>query len=413
MKIIFIYIVLLFSYSSFAQEIFAHPEKKDLYRSAVEYSFDEVLDDGAYTFIFENIDGFINIAGHPGSGSHLIIDKKVRAFNNKNALSILKNSNTDVFHDLQNKIVTIKKTSERYDHKIMSTIDLHIPINTNIIGSIKRGDIIINELRGSIELHTESVDTDLKNLFGSVLYKNKGGNLFIEKTKGTLDINLISGDIKISETECDISIINENGNITLTNINGNINISTTLGENEISNLNGSEAFFEINVGNLTINNSSINIITKIDIGNITINKLKGSSDLFTAKGNIIIQDITGDIIANSNYGKIIGTNIFGGVKANSEFGNLNIVKSYNSFLPNHSIDLKTNRGSIFLSVPSELPYKINAICNNQNSKDFFSSEIPLDEQIFDDKLIAKGKIKAGTINCNIYSNHGEINIRSN
>ena len=36
--------------SSFPQDIFVQNEEKNLYRSAVEYSFDEVLDNGAYTF---------------------------------------------------------------------------------------------------------------------------------------------------------------------------------------------------------------------------------------------------------------------------------------------------------------------------------------------------------------------------
>jgi tRNA threonylcarbamoyl adenosine modification protein (Sua5/YciO/YrdC/YwlC family) len=43
---------LLLSYS-LSQDIFVQEEEKNLYRSAVEYSFDEVLDNGAYTFILE------------------------------------------------------------------------------------------------------------------------------------------------------------------------------------------------------------------------------------------------------------------------------------------------------------------------------------------------------------------------
>ena len=63
---------LLLSYS-LSQDIFVQEEEKNLYRSAVEYSFDEVLDNGAYTFILEKINGVINIIGHAGSGTHLIL----------------------------------------------------------------------------------------------------------------------------------------------------------------------------------------------------------------------------------------------------------------------------------------------------------------------------------------------------
>ena len=47
--------------SSFPQDIFVQNERKNLYRSAVEYSFDEVLDNGAYTFTMTDISGIINI----------------------------------------------------------------------------------------------------------------------------------------------------------------------------------------------------------------------------------------------------------------------------------------------------------------------------------------------------------------
>ena len=136
----------------FSQDIFVQEEEKNLFRSAVEDSFDEVLDNGAYTFILDNLSGVINIIGHAGSGSHLIIDNRVRAVSNKNAIKILQNSQINIYHDKNKKKVSIKKLSERYDHKIITNIDLHIPINTNIKGSIKNSDVKISEFRGSLNL---------------------------------------------------------------------------------------------------------------------------------------------------------------------------------------------------------------------------------------------------------------------
>ena len=111
MKIIFIFSFIISS--SLSQEIFVQTEEKNLYRSAVEYSFDEILDNGAYTFTLENLSGIIKITGHAGSGSHLVIDNRVRAVSNKNAIAILKNSQINVYHDDGNKNVSIKKISER------------------------------------------------------------------------------------------------------------------------------------------------------------------------------------------------------------------------------------------------------------------------------------------------------------
>ena len=54
---LFLSVFLLISSSLFSQELFVQEEEKNLYRSAVEYSFDEVLDNGSYTFLFEQING--------------------------------------------------------------------------------------------------------------------------------------------------------------------------------------------------------------------------------------------------------------------------------------------------------------------------------------------------------------------
>ena len=95
-------------------------------------------------------------------------------------------------------------------------------------------------------------------------------------------------------------------------------------------------------------------------------------------------------------------NISEKVNVISEIGNIIINKTYNSFLKNHDILLKTSRGSITLNFPSDLPYNIKAVCENQTSKNSIYSEIPLNEKYFPNKIIAEGKIKDGNLNCELF-----------
>ena len=411
MKILFIFLLLISS--SLSQDIFVEPEEKNLYRSAVEYSFDEILDNGAYTFSLENLSGLITITGHAGSGSHLIVDNRVHAVSNKNAIAILKSNQINVYHDKNKKTISIKNISERYDHKIVTTINLHIPINTNLQGFVKNGDVQISNLRGSVDLKTESVDAKLINSSGNIVFNTKGGNLDIEKTKGTIKLNMISGNINLVQCEGDIFTSSENGNIKLSNIKGTIISSTTLGDTEISSFDGTNGSFNINVGSLKINHCNADLRANIDIGDIIINEIKGNVELFTGKGQIDMNNITGSTTCNSNFGNISGNNLFGSIIANSELGDLKINKAYNSFLADHKIDLRTNRGSVSLRIPSDLPYYIQVHCDNLNSKDAITSETPLDERTYPTKVMAEGKIKSGTINCEIYSNYGPISIKTN
>ena len=410
---LFLSLLLLISSSLFSQELFVQEEEKNLYRSAVEYSFDEVLDNGSYTFLFEQINGMINIIGHAGSGTHLIIDNRVHAFSNKNAISILKNSQINVYHDKIEKVIRIKKMSERYDHKIIGKIDLHLPFNTNLRGTIKNSDLTISKVRGTIAINTESTDSDLNNLNGNINVTTRGGNISATKLSGEMELSVVSGDINIFDCDANSMLTMDNGNIFINGLNGNLLSNTTLGETLVSNYEGESSVFNINVGNLKINKSKSNINATIDIGSVNINNIQGATTIFTGKGEINLNNIIGDVNCNTNFGNVNGINLFGKINANSELGDIEINKGYNSFLKDHSVNIATKRGSISVRLPSDLPYAIKSQCNNLETRNAISSEIPLDEEFLSAKVVGKGKIKEGTISCNLSSNYGPISIFTN
>lgn len=405
--------LLLISPNLFSQELFVQKEEKNLYRSAVEYSFDEVLDNGSYTFLFEQINGIVNIIGHAGSGTHLIIDNRVHAFSNRNAISILKNSQINVYHNKNEKVVRIKKISEKYDHKIIGKIDLHLPFNTNLRGVIKNSDLTISKVRGTIAINTESTDSELNNLHGNISLSTKGGNISATKLSGDIEFNVISGDINIFDCDANSTITMDNGNIFINGLKGDLLSSTTLGETLVSNYEGESCVFNINVGNLKINESKSNINAIVDIGSVNINTIQGAITIFTSKGEINLNNIIGDVNCNTNFGNINGINLFGKINANSELGDIEINKGYNSFLKDHSVNIATKRGSISIRLPSDLPYVISSQCNNLETRNAINSEIPLDEEFLSGKVIAQGKIKEGTISCNLFSNYGPISIYTN
>ena len=410
---LFLSVLLLISSSLFSQELFVQEEEKNLYRSAVEYSFDEVLDNGSYTFLFEQINGMINIIGHAGSGTHLIIDNRVHAFSNKNAISILKNSQINVYHDKIEKVIRIKKMSERYDHKIIGKIDLHLPFNTNLRGTIKNSDLTISKVRGTIAINTESTDSDLNNLNGNINITTRGGNISATKLSGEMELTVVSGDINIFDCDANSMLTMDNGNIFINGLKGNLLSNTTLGETLVSNYEGESSVFNINVGNLKINKSKSNINATIDIGSVNINNIQGATTIFTGKGEINLNNIIGDVNCNTNFGNVNGINLFGKINANSELGDIEINKGYNSFLKDHSVNIATKRGSISVRLPSDLPYTINSQCHNLETRNAINSEIPLDEEFLSAKVVGQGKIKEGTISCNLSSNYGPISIFTN
>ena len=59
MKILVFYFLIIFT--SYAQDIFPINKEKSIFRSAVEYSFDEILDDGLYNINFNDIKSIFNL----------------------------------------------------------------------------------------------------------------------------------------------------------------------------------------------------------------------------------------------------------------------------------------------------------------------------------------------------------------
>ena len=45
-------------------------------------------------------------------------------------------------------------------------------MNINISGNIENGDVIINQIKGSIELVTQSLDATLKNVSGNIIFSS-------------------------------------------------------------------------------------------------------------------------------------------------------------------------------------------------------------------------------------------------
>ena len=102
--------------------------------------------------------------------------------------------------------------------------------------------------------------------------------------------------------------------------------------------------------------------------------------------------------------------------------NLGKLISYDGILEgieNSNYKILMEEGDFILTIfekrvkSSDLPFFIKTHCDNLNSKDAISSEIPLDEEVYPTKVIAEGKIKQGTIDCKIYSNYGPISINTN
>ena len=383
------------------------------YRSAVEYTFDDIPDNGSYSCIMSDIKGDIDILGHPGSGTYLIIERVIQAMSNKNAINMLEKNQIQVFHIETDKIVEIKRIGHRYQNRIQSRFRIHLPFNTNITIESAGGDNHIRKIRGQIELRTRGGDIELEQLSGTISAYTDGGNINANHSDGVLDLHTSGGNIHITQSRGIVNAFNSAGDLNIVELKGNIKAIINGGNINIGSIEGDTISVQINGGNLTARTLNSNLIGRINSGQISLKNIRGNISVGTSSGDIELENIYGNTICNTSIGGIHGKNIFGAIKAFTSSGNIEVEKAYDSSMKDHTIDLETSAGEITIVVPDGLPITIDAEAMDMQSPYAITSYIPMEVKILPDRIHGVGKIKNGIVQCSIKSSNGPITIKKN
>ena len=413
MKNIFIYFLsITIGFSQKTSNSFKQ-ENNNKYRSAVEYTFDDIPDNGSYSCIISGLKGDINVLGHPGSGIHLIIDRVVRALNNKNAINILERNQIQVFHIEDDKAVEIKGLSHRYENKIQSYFIIHLPFNTNITIESKGGDIHIRKIRGRIELGTKGGDIELEQLSGTIDAHTDGGDIQVDQNDGVLNLHTLGGNIDITQSKGNFNASIFAGDLNLVQLKGNVKATLIGGTINLESIDGDTLTCNITGGDLTGQNLNSSLIAWIKGGDVDLKNIRGNINVSTSVGNIELESIYGSISCITSSGGIHGNNLFGAIKAFTSEGNIEVEKSYHSSLKDHTIDIETSDGEITIVIPNGLPVAIDAEVMGMFSRDAITSDIPLEEKKKLNRISGTGIIKNGVIPCSIKSSNGSITIKKN
>ena len=409
-RIIILFLSLMIGFSQKTSDRFKQ-KNSNSYRSAVEYTFDDIPDNGSYTCTLSGVHGNISIYGHPGSGVHLIIDRQVRAMDNKNAINILERNQIQVFHISDDKVVAIKRMGYKYENKIQSHFIIHLPINTNITAESRGGDINIREIRGRIELRTKGGDIELKQLSGKITANTGGGDIQVDQSDGVLNLHTSGGDINISQSNGEFDTSIYGGDLSLVQLKGNINASLIGGNINLKSIDGDTVTCNISGGDLIAQTLNASLIGQIKGGDIDLKNIRGSIDVNTSGGDIKLEDIYGSATCSTSSGEIQGNNLFGAIKAFTTRGNIEVEKAYDSSLKDHSINVETSDGEITIVIPDGLPVTIDAEVMGMSSRDAITSDIPLVEKVFSNRIYGSGIIKNGVVPCSIKASNGHITIK--
>ncbi|MBL7013451.1 MAG: hypothetical protein ISR83_03445 [Candidatus Marinimicrobia bacterium] len=408
----FLIYLFLLSTLAYPQKIFDsfEQERKSRYRYTEQYTFDPVLDDGTSTIRINGFKGDISIIGHVGSGVKADLKMNIKVLTEKRAKIIIDQNKVHVQYNRSNKIIHFIGPKNNIG-RVSYTLELKIPMTTNLIFNTIGGDIEAENIQGEFHFKTGGGDIELSELNGKGTIETAGGTIDIDHVNGRFTLLSRGGDIDASHVKGIINIETAGGDIEMEHITGNADVATRGGSIFVSFYKGQHLIASTSGGDIHVGLIEANVDLKTVGGDITIKKLFGNALATTGGGDIKIEDVHGNIDCINSGGSIKGVNLFGAIKAVNQAGDIVIAKEYDTQLKNHSIDLTSFVGDIELIIPDDFPASVHIEHNGENATSAIESEFYLDENNQGGNLNATTSLLSGDYPCKITIHHsGDIKI---
>jgi hypothetical protein len=113
------------------------------------------------------------------------------------------------------------------------------PVKTTSTISTSGGNLTVEGLDGSQEMHTSGGNIDLENCTGSMDAETSGGNIGLENLTGQLNVSTSGGNIDGENLVGELKAETSGGNISLENLKGVASVSTSGGNIDLKNISGS------------------------------------------------------------------------------------------------------------------------------------------------------------------------------
>ena len=144
-----------------------------------------------------------------------------------------------------------------------------------------RGDVIIANITGDMELRTGSGPVEITDLDGDLDLQDGSGEILLTGATGNVEIRDGSGNMDIRRVGGRLTIHDGSGNIDVDTVAGDLDIRDGSGNIRVSRL---ESDGRINDGS----------------GNISVRSITGTLSLTDGSGNIDVSDVGRDVIVHSS-----------------------------------------------------------------------------------------------------------------
>lgn len=241
-----------------------------------------------------------------------------------------------------------------------SRLEIRIPQKyfANVIS--EGGDITAVNLTGSFTGTSQGGDLDCSEIRGELSLQTLGGDISVDNANGNITVKTSGGDVDLEAIESEVKIRTAGGDIDLYRFKGQGSIKTSGGDINLQALEGEELSVMTSGGNISINNSNINLNARTFGGDIRLSKASKNYDLDTKGGDIFVEEVEGDLKTKTSGGDVEVGHLTGTLFVKSSGGDViiqtvrNDVEVINSGgditieQANGNVDIKGAGGDIYI-----------------------------------------------------------------
>ena len=376
------------------------------------YRFNSLPDDGSYLLNLSKISGDLIVTGHEGSGAFINVEKITFGVTKEDIPNIHKKENIVVTHlEDQYQIHILGDSANKKSNFIQTIIKLNLPKHIHLNFNILGGDISINGIIGNLNLSTLGGDISILDSNGEINSKTNGGTITIQNSMGNSKVHSFGGEINVKKFVGSVSGSTVGGDILLKSISGNINCQSSGGFISLQEIDANTISCRASGGEIIGNNLDANLTLKCFGDKIQIKNINGTSNLYSSGGDILVENFSGALLINSEKGNIIIEDAVGGIEAITSSGDINANLTYDSSVNDYSVYMETHMGNIKTIVPKNYSAEMEIIVYQTTSIKSIDSDIILNLDVENEKVIGKRSIASGIIPFSLKAHHGTITIK--
>lgn len=345
------------------------------------------------TVVITNQYGDVEVAPWSEDKVKVIIIKQVWARNRREADRLQKDIRL-LLEGTLNRVEINVDFKQTYDNLNKFNIDFRVLVPKHALVEIScyEGDVLMDGLTGNQKIENRNGDVQITDIDGNLSLRGREGYMSIDGVSGEVEIISRYTEIKAKNIDKRLEIDNPNGDIFVSSINDGLLVKTKHSNIEVYDIQGNTEIRGLQC-DIKINNIDGSLYLENNYNSVEVEEISGEAEIRAPNSRIYVRKIAKDLTIESSYetieaediegkievrgsnAKVILRDIEGAIDVSTSYNPVTIyswkapvtienksgeIALYGCLELNDAIDISTSDNNIYLELPADSSFKIDA-----------------------------------------------------